>query len=123
MIEAFRDVQAARQDQDRLRNEAETYASRVVPEARGEAARIVQEAEAYRERVVAEANGQASRFNQVYQEYRKAPDVTRERIYLETVERVLGSVDKILVDRDAGSGVVPYMALPEMGKRNQGGVK
>ena len=66
VIEAFRDVQAARQDQDRLRNEAETYASRVVPEARGEAARIVQEAEAYRERVVAEANGQASRFNQVF---------------------------------------------------------
>ena len=124
VIEAFRDVQAARQDQDRLRNEAETYASRVVPEARGEAARIVQEAEAYRERVVAEANGQASRFNQVYQEYRKAPDVTRERIYLETVERVLSSVDKVLVDRDAaGGGVVPYMALPELGKRNQGGVK
>ena len=124
VIEAFRDVQAARQDQDRLRNEAETYASRVVPEARGEAARIVQEAEAYRERVVAEANGQASRFNQVYQEYRKAPDVTRERIYLETIERVLSSVDKVLVDRDAaGGGVVPYMALPELGKRNQGGVK
>ena len=124
VIEAFRDVQAARQDQDRLRNEAETYASRVVPEARGEAARIVQEAEAYRERMIAEANGQASRFNQVYQEYRKAPDVTRERIYLETLERVLGSVDKVLVDRDAaGSGVVPFMALPDLGKRNQAGVK
>lgn len=124
VIEAFRDVQAARQDQDRLRNEAETYASRVVPEARGEAARIVQEAEAYRERVVAEANGQASRFNQVFEEYRKAPDVTRERIYLETVERVLGPLDKVLVDRDAaGSGVVPFMALPELGKRTQGGVK
>ena len=122
VIEAFRDVQAARQDQDRLRNEAETYASRVVPEARGEAARIVQEAEAYRERVVAEANGQASRFTQVYDEYKKAPDVTRQRIYLETLEKVMGNIDKVIIDRDTGQGVVPYMALPEL-KRNQGAPK
>ena len=92
VIDAFRDVQAARQDQDRARNEAETYASKVVPEARGEAARIVQEAEAYRERIIAEANGQASRFKQVYEEYRKAPDITRERMYLETMERVFGGI-------------------------------
>jgi membrane protease subunit HflK len=123
VLEAFRDVQAARQDQDRLRNEAETYASRVVPEARGEAARIVQEAEAYRERVVAEANGQASRFTQVYEEYKKAPDVTRQRIYLETLEKVMGNIDKVLIDREAGQGVVPYMALPELQKRNQGAPK
>jgi len=122
VLEAFRDVQAARQDQDRLRNEAETYASRVVPEARGEAARIVQEAEAYRERVVAEANGQASRFTQVYDEYKKAPDVTRQRIYLETLEKVMGNIDKVIIDRDTGQGVVPYMALPEL-KRNQGAPK
>lgn len=123
VLEAFRDVQAARQDQDRLRNEAETYASRVVPEARGEAARIVQEAEAYRERVVAEANGQASRFTQVYDEYKKAPDITRERIYLETLERVMGNVDKVLIDRETGQGVVPFMSLPDLQKRQQGAAK
>ena len=97
-------MQAARQDQDRARNEAETYASKVVPEARGEAARIVQEAEAYRERIVAEANGQASRFKQVYEEYRKAPDVTRERMYLETMERIFGGTDKIILDQNDANG-------------------
>jgi membrane protease subunit HflK len=123
VIDAFRDVQAARQDQDRARNEAETYASRVVPEARGEAARIVQEAEAYRERAVAEANGAASRFKQVYEEYRKAPDVTRERIYFETMERVLGGADKVIIDPGSnGQGVVPYLPLPDL-RRTQGAAK
>ncbi|MGA0595919.1 FtsH protease activity modulator HflK [Enterovirga sp. CN4-39] len=117
VIDAFRDVQAARQDQDRLRNEAETYASRVVPEARGEATRIIQGAEAYRERSVAEATGQASRFAQVYDEYRKAPDVIRERIFLETMERVLGGADKIIVDQNSGQGVVPYLPLGELNRR------
>lgn len=119
VIDAFRDVQAARQDQDRARNEAETYASKVVPEARGEAARIVQEAEAYRERIIAEANGQASRFNQVYEEYRKAPDVTRERMYLETMERVFSGTDKVVIDQKNGSsqGVVPYLPLGELQRR------
>ena len=88
VIDAFRDVQAARADQARIQNEAETYANRVVPEARGQAAGIVQAAEAYRERTIAEAQGQASRFIKVYDEYRKAPDITRERLYLETLERV-----------------------------------
>ncbi len=123
VIDAFRDVQAARQDQDRARNEAETYASKVVPEARGEAARIQQEAEAYRERVIAEANGQASRFNQVYEEYKKAPGVTRERIFLETMERVLGGSEKIIIDQSENSqGVVPYLPLGEFQKKS-GGVK
>ncbi|MHB2167536.1 FtsH protease activity modulator HflK [Alsobacter sp. R-9] len=119
VIDAFRDVQAARQDQDRARNEAETYASKVVPEARGEAARIVQEAEAYRERIIAEANGQASRFKQVFEEYRKAPDITRERMYLETMERVFGSTDKIILDQktESGQGVVPFLPLNEMQQR------
>lgn len=116
VIDAFRDVQAARQDQDRLRNEAETYASRVVPEAKGEAARIIQEAEAYRERAVAEANGQASRFKQVFETYRAAPDVTRERMFLETMERVFGGADKVIVDQ-SGGGVVPYLPLPEIQKQ------
>jgi membrane protease subunit HflK len=117
VIDAFRDVQAARQDQDRLRNEAETYASRVVPEAKGEAARIIQEAEAYRERAVAEANGQASRFKQVFETYKAAPDVTRERMFLETMERVFGGADKVLVDQSGGGGVVPYLPLPELQKQ------
>jgi modulator of FtsH protease HflK len=121
VIDAFRDVQAARQDQDRMRNEAETYASKIVPEARGEAARIEQEAEAYKAQSVAEATGQASRFNQIYSAYKNAPDVTRQRMYLETMERVLGQSDKLIVDPKAGSGVVPYLPLNELGKT--GGAK
>ncbi len=117
VIDAFRDVQAARQDQDRVRNEAETYASRIVPESRGEATKIIQGAEAYRERSIAEAAGQASRFTQVYDEYKKAPDVIRERIFLETMERVLGASDKIILDQKGGSGVVPYLPLNELGRR------
>jgi len=119
VIDAFRDVQAARQDQDRVRNEAETYASRVVPEARGEATRITQGAEAYRDRLIAEARGASSRFTQVYDEYRKAPDVTRERMFLETMERVLGGADKILLDQNGGAGVVPYLPLSELQRRPQ----
>ena len=111
VIAAFRDVTAAQQDQDRLRNEAEAYANRVVPEARGQAARISQEAQAYREQTVAEAKGQASRFTQVYEQYRKAPDVTRERLYLETMERVFGGMNKVIVDQNGGQGVVPYLPL------------
>ena len=117
VIDAFRDVQAARQDQDRVRNEAETYASRIVPEARGEATKIIQGAEGYRERSIAEATGQASRFDQVYAEYRKAPEVIRERIFLETMERVLGGADKILLDQNSAQGVVPYLPLNELGRR------
>jgi membrane protease subunit HflK len=124
VIEAFRDVQAARQDQDRMRNEAETYASKIVPEARGEAARIEQDAEAYRSRVIAEANGQASRFSQIYAEYKNAPDVTRQRMYLETMERVLGQSDKVIIDPKAGQGVVPYLPLNELGASGKtGGTK
>ena len=119
VIDAFRDVQAARQDQDRVRNEAETYASKVGPEARGEAIRITQGAEAYRERSIAEAQGGASRFDQVYAEYKKAPDVIRERIFIETMERVLGGVDKILLDGtgQGGAGVLPYLPLTELSRR------
>ncbi|MBL8590220.1 MAG: FtsH protease activity modulator HflK [Methylobacteriaceae bacterium] len=114
VISAFRDVTAAQQDMQRLRNEAEAYANRVVPEARGAAARIQREAEAFRSQTVAEAKGQAARFMQVYNEYAKAPDVTRERLYLETMERVLGRMDKIILDNKAGSGVVPYLPLNEL---------
>src|SRR5262245_59417907 len=103
VIDAFRDVQAARSDLERAQNEAQTYANRVVPKARGRAAKIIQDAEAYREQTVAEAKGQASRFIQVYKQYKKAPDVTRQRIYLETMERVLGGTEKTIIDIGGGS--------------------
>jgi modulator of FtsH protease HflK len=117
VIDAFRDVQAARADLERAQNEAQTYANRVVPEARGRVAQIIQSAEAYREQTVAEATGQAGRFNKIYEEYRKAPQITRERLYLETMERVLGGTDKIILDSAAGGGVVPYISLDELAKR------
>ena len=114
VIAAFRDVTAAQQDQDRLRNEAEAYANRVVPEARGQAAQIIQQAEGYREQTVAEAKGQAARFDQVYAQYKNAPAVTRERMYIETMERVLGSTSKVIIDQSGGQGVVPYLPLGQV---------
>jgi membrane protease subunit HflK len=115
VIDAFRDVQAARADKERLQNEAGSYANRVVPEARGEAERILQAAKAYREQVVAEATGQTARFLKVYEEYKKAPDVTRKRIYLETMERVLGGTDKVILDsKGGGQGVVPFVPLDQL---------
>src|SRR6478736_148376 len=98
VIDAFRDVQAARADSERSQNEAQSYANKVVPEARGRAAQITQGAEAYRDQTVAEAKGATSRFLQVYDEYKKAPDVTRQRMYLETMERLFGGTDKIILD-------------------------
>jgi modulator of FtsH protease HflK len=118
VIDSFRDVQAARADQERAQNEAQTYGNRVVPEARGRAAQVTQSAEAYREQTVAEAKGQTSRFNQIYDEYKKAPEVTRQRLYLETMERVFGGADKIILDSGGqGGGVVPYLPLPELRSR------
>jgi membrane protease subunit HflK len=124
VIASFRDVQAARADQERLQNEADAYANRVVPEARGDAQRILQGGEAYKEQAVAEADGRTDRFLKIYEEYAKAPDVTRKRMFLETMERVLGSTDKIIIDQGAqGSGVVPYLPLNELNRtpRPQGG--
>jgi modulator of FtsH protease HflK len=116
VIDAFRDVQAARSDMERVQNEAQTYANRVVPEARGRAAKVIQDANAYREQTVADAKGQASRFSQIYEQYKKAPDVTRQRIYLETMERVLGAADKTIIDTGphSGTGVVPYLPLDRL---------
>jgi len=117
VIDSFRDVQAARSDLERAQNEAQTYANRVVPEARGRAAKINQDAEAYREQTVADAKGQSSRFLQVYEQYKKAPDVTRQRMYLETLERVLGGADKTIIDNGQGGlGVVPYLPLGEVNR-------
>ncbi|POR57026.1 FtsH protease activity modulator HflK [Bosea psychrotolerans] len=118
VIDSFRDVQAARADQERLRNEAQTYANRVVPEARGRSAQLIQSAEAYKDQTVAEALGQASRFNAVYAQYKNAPAVTRERLFIETMERVLGGTDKVIIDQKNGSqGVVPYLPLNELQQR------
>ncbi len=114
VIDAFRDVQAARADQERLQNEAFSYANRIVPEARGEAERILQGAEGYKQQTVAEAQGQAARFTKVYDEYVKAPDVTRQRLFLETMERVLAGTDKIIIDQKSGQGVVPFLPLDQL---------
>ncbi|WP_282091172.1 FtsH protease activity modulator HflK [Epibacterium ulvae] len=121
VIDAFRDVQAAEQERDRLQNVADAYANRVLAEARGEAAQLLEEAEGYRARVVNEAEGEASRFAAVLAEYEKAPEVTRKRLYLETMEEVLGRVDKIILDEQngQGQGIVPYLPLNEL--RRSGG--
>jgi len=122
VIDAFRDVQAARADQERIRNEADAYSNRVIPEARGEAQRILQGAQAYKEQTVAEATGQAARFISIYNEYTKAPIVTRRRMFLETMERVFGDMDKIIIDEQGGGqGVVPYLPLDELIKKRTSG--
>ena len=116
VIDAFREVQAAEQTRDTLEKQADAYANQVVAEARGEAARLQQEAEGYRAQVVNVAEGEASRFLAVLQEYSKAEEVTRKRLYLETIEKVLADVDKIIIDEGAESsqGVVPYLPLNEL---------
>ncbi len=117
VIDAFNDVQRARQDKSRLQNEAQAYANSVVPEARGQAEQITRAAEADRERLLKEADGEAKRFNSVYEAYRMAPAVTRRRMYLEALGDVLGSAKKVIIDKKAGGpGVVPYLPLPELRK-------
>lgn len=115
VLDAFRDVQAARADQERARNQAETYANTVIPRARGDAAKITQASEAYREQVVAEAEGDAQRFTSIYNEYRKAPAVSRKRIYIETMQEVLGNTNKLFLNGlDGGQGILPYLPLNEL---------
>ena len=117
VIDAFRDVQAARADMERAKNEAQAYQNDVIPRARGEAAKILQQAEAYKKQVVAKAEGEASRFLAIYKEYSNAKRVTKERMYLETMEKVLAAVDKVIIEKNASTGVVPYLALPEIKKK------
>ncbi|MBT6533168.1 MAG: FtsH protease activity modulator HflK, partial [Marinovum sp.] len=120
VIDAFRAVQAAEQERDRLEKQADAYANRVLAQARGESAQVLEEAEGYRARVINEATGEASRFSAVLTEYLKAPDVTRKRLYLETMEEVLGSVDKVIIDQQAsGQGVVPYLPLNQLRQENK----
>ncbi|MCC6006455.1 MAG: FtsH protease activity modulator HflK [Rhodobacteraceae bacterium] len=126
VIDSFREVQAARQERDRLERQADAYANRVVAAARGEAAQILEESEGYRARVVNLAEGEASRFLAVLEEYQRAPEVTRRRMYLETMETVLGDIDLMILDGvvtteggGAGTGVLPFLPLNEM--RRTGG--
>ena len=115
VIDAFRAVQAAEQERDRLEKQADAYANRVLAQARGESAQVFEEAEGYRARVVNEATGEASRFSAVLEEYSKAPEVTRKRLYLETMEEVLGGLEKVIIDdQTGGQGVVPYLPFNQL---------
>lgn len=115
VIDAFRDVQSAKIDEQRYINEAQTYANNLVPVAQGDAARVVQEAQAYKAQVVLQAQGDAARFLSVYNAYRAAPDVTARRLYIETLEGVLANANKVMIDKSAsGAGVVPYLPLPKL---------
>jgi membrane protease subunit HflK len=113
VADAFEDVQRARQDRETKINQANAYANRIIPEARGEATKMIQGAEAYRERLIKEADGEAQRFTQVYESYKQNPDVTRRRMYLETVQKVLQDTDKVIMDSGT-TGVVPYLPLDQL---------
>lgn len=121
VIDAFRDVQRAEADKERQRNEAEAYRNDILPRARGEAAQLVNQAEAYQQQVVSKAEGETSRFRAIFNEYQKAPEVTRQRLYLETMQDVVKSNPPTIID--STSGVVPYLPLPELQKRQKGGAQ
>lgn len=115
--DSFEEVQRAKQDQDRFLEEAQKYSNQKLGRARGEVAQIGEQAKAYELRVVAEATGEAKRFVAVYNEYAKAKVVTRKRLFLETMEKVLAGTNKVIIEQNSGSGVVPYLPLPEIRKR------
>lgn len=118
VIDAFKEVQSAEQERDRLQKEADAYSNKVLAGARGEAAQVMEQAEAYRAQVVNQAEGEASRFTSVLSEYRKAPEVTRKRLYLEMMEDVMGRLNKVIVDDHAGAqGVVPYLPLDGLARK------
>lgn len=117
VADAFDEVQRAEQDEDRFVEEANQYANQRLGRARGEAAQIREEAAAYKDRVVKEAEGEAARFLSVYEQYRLAPDVTRKRLFLETMEGVMKSSKKVIIDeKQGGQGVVPFLPLNELGR-------
>jgi membrane protease subunit HflK len=120
VIDAFRDVQRALADRERLRNEAEAYRNDIIPRARGDAVRIKQEAEGYRQQIINQAQGDADRFISVYRAFKAAQDVTQQRIYLETMEEILKNSNKVIIDKSAQgeSGVLPYLPLPALGSAN-----
>ena len=113
---AFDDAVKAREDEERLKNEAEAYSNDVIPRARGQAARVLQEAEAYKASVIARAEGESSRFEQIYDEYRKAPEITRDRLYLESLEEVLNNSTKLIIDQQNGNNII-YLPLDQIIQR------
>ena len=117
--EAFDDVIKAREDEVRARNEAETYANGLVPEARGQAQRMLQDAEAYKEQVVSEAQGDATRFNLLLAEYQKAPDVTRNRLYLDSIQGVMSNSTKVMIDVEGGNNIL-YLPLDKIAESARG---
>jgi membrane protease subunit HflK len=121
VADAFDEVQRAEQDEDRFVEESNQYSNQKLGQARGEAAQIREEAAAYKNRIVLEAEGEAQRFISVYDQYAKAPGVTRERLFIETMEQVLKGANKVIVEQGSGQGVVPYLPLPELQKRATGG--
>jgi len=122
VIDAFNDVQRAKQDQERKVNEAVAYENDIVPKARGQAQQMIQDAEGYKQKMINEAEGEAQRFLSVYNAYKGNKDVTRRRIYLERMQDVLSKTDKVIIDQGGakGQGVVPYLPLPELKKRSKG---
>lgn len=121
VADAFDEVQRAEQDEDKFVEESNRYSNEQLGMARGNAAQIREEAAAYKNRIVQEAQGEAQRFISVYDEYAKAPDVTRQRLFIETMEEVLKGSNKVIVDESNGQGVIPYLPLPELQKRATGG--
>ncbi len=119
VADAFDEVQRAEQDEDKFVEQANQYSNQKLGQARGQAAQVREEAAAYKNRVVQEAQGEAQRFISVHDEYAKAPEVTRKRLYLETMERVLKDSSKVVVEQGGGTGVVPYLPLPEIQRRSQ----
>ena len=119
VIDSFRDVQRARADKEKAINEAIAYRNDIIPKARGNAAKIVQESEAYKKEVIARSEGDANRFNSILKSYKTNEDVTKNRIYLETLEEVFQNANKVIIDTKQGSGVIPYLPLPEIKKRKK----
>ncbi len=119
VADAFEDVQAAEQDKEKAQNEADAYRNRIIPTARGQAARMVQDANAYKERVTKEAEGEGQRFISIYETYRNAKEVTRRRLYLEAMREVMVNSNKVIIDQNQ-QGVVPYLPLTEIQRRNSG---
>ena len=119
VIDSFRDVQRARADKEKSINEAIAYKNDIIPKARGEAAKIVQEAQAYKKEIVARAEGDANRFNSILSSYKNNESVTKNRIYIETLEEILQNANKVIIDTKQGSGVLPYLPLPEIKKKTK----
>ncbi|MHA1564377.1 MAG: FtsH protease activity modulator HflK [Alphaproteobacteria bacterium] len=124
VIDSFNEVQRARQDKTRLRNQAEAYENRIVPTARGEAASVVEQATAFKERVTKEADGEAQQFLAIYESYAAAKDVTRRRLYLETMRDVLANANKVIIDQDTSGGdvqgVIPFLPLNDLARKAAG---